>query len=175
MTPTIGRQVHYVAENGQHAPAFIVGFVGSVLALTVLTDGIRDRDTKQSWEPTFFRANVKEDEDGELPGTWHWPERAGAEPTAPAPATLRLSENDIRQIIDERFSARENRLQELLEALEQVVSGGKIPETESPKKVVTLIPAPQFPSGTTPTIQVVEEPTVSDADTAKIEPPKQPE
>ena len=58
MKPSIGRIVHYVANDGRHAPAVICEvYLDDVVALSVF-----QHPTK------FFECPA-------VPGTWHWPER----------------------------------------------------------------------------------------------------
>lgn len=71
--PSVGRIVHYVAygtpggeyKAGEHRAA-IVTAVHSEKCVSI-----------SIFNPTglFFAQSVVEDEAGEKPGTWHWPER----------------------------------------------------------------------------------------------------
>lgn len=68
MTPTIGRIVHYVVENGSHRPAVIVAVHGHLTVdLHVFVD-----PTNDGLIP--FQRFVLSDEQKNKK-TWHWPER----------------------------------------------------------------------------------------------------
>ena len=81
MTPSVGRVVHYVAygtpggeyKAGAHRAATItdVSFSGSSDQPSVAHVSLFIMN------PTgvFFTANVPEDQSGQKPGSWHWPER----------------------------------------------------------------------------------------------------
>lgn len=87
-TPSIGRIVHYVLEDGpsagQHRPAIIVRTwpfsIAQLVQLQVFLDQGND-NFRQGDDPpanTMWRSSVKHDEDfAHVPafGTWHWPER----------------------------------------------------------------------------------------------------
>jgi hypothetical protein len=60
-TPSVGRIVHYVNEDGKHRAAVITD-VNDTVELLVLNQG----------GVTGATADYSE---AHLPGTWHWPER----------------------------------------------------------------------------------------------------
>jgi hypothetical protein len=81
MIPAIGRNVHYVIDDGpsygQHRPATIVYVYPRrtrmdeyIVNLQVLTDGALDLKAN-----VVHRMNVHRDEKNKLPGSWHEPER----------------------------------------------------------------------------------------------------
>lgn len=93
--PSIGRQVHYVLENGKHRSAEVVTDIGNnIVGLNVALDP--QNDVSPGWDyrllpdplleafgaysnftaPALivFVNSVNYDE-GCAPGTWHWPER----------------------------------------------------------------------------------------------------
>lgn len=92
--PSIGRQVHYVLENGAHRAATIVNAwpdaPDGICNLTVHLDGCNDftpglHMAAPSLIPpgafatgsTLSVGSAHQDETAKLPGTWHWPEREG--------------------------------------------------------------------------------------------------
>lgn len=89
-TPTIGRIVHYVLQqgprSGEHRPAIIVAVHSeTTVNLQVFTDSNevgRFNDAPAIWSaesaPTPLRwvTSAVQDEDTHAPNTWHWPERA---------------------------------------------------------------------------------------------------
>ena len=78
-TPTIGRIVHYVRENGDYRPAIIV----HVWPSTVQLQGFMDSDAEgklNDGEPAVsWKTSVVHDQEGKAPYSWHWPEQEGAE------------------------------------------------------------------------------------------------
>lgn len=98
MTPSVGRQVHYVSygtPGGEYASvcrAATITEVGTwitvhTVEVPVLADGRRTRSVQQQWDdeacalevhnPTgLFFKTCRHDED-KAAGTWHWPERVG--------------------------------------------------------------------------------------------------
>lgn len=101
--PTIGRQVHYVLQNGEHRSAEVVNVGPTFVNLTVKLDGHNDLQTLGVRVPPHIRAalipaefeafilqfeplalsvgSAPQDEDTKRPGTWHWPERAQGAPS----------------------------------------------------------------------------------------------
>lgn len=73
--PTIGRQVHFVLENGEHRPATIVKvWSDECVNLRVLFDGTNDpaSETLNDWRTSVIQ------EIADMPSKvhhWHWPER----------------------------------------------------------------------------------------------------
>lgn len=64
--PSIGRIVHFVAENGEHLPAIVVKPHGDMCAtLSVFGD---------PEHAALARSNVTLNEDTKLPGSFHFPE-----------------------------------------------------------------------------------------------------
>ena len=80
--PTIGSIVHYVLPDGpgwgNHRPAIVVhrwsNAPDAALQLQVFTDSGERRDSNDQLPPVMWATSVKEDPEGEKPGTWHWPE-----------------------------------------------------------------------------------------------------
>lgn len=84
--PTVGRQVHYVFENGEVRPATVVRVWGpETVNLQVLLDGANDRGLGGT--DLVWKTSVVYDEggtsllgvDGPLQyrgNSWHWPPRA---------------------------------------------------------------------------------------------------
>ncbi len=66
---TVGRQVHFVDDQGVHRPATISALTAnsSTLDLHVLMP-FHD-------QPVVLIEAVPADQDGHIPLTWHWPER----------------------------------------------------------------------------------------------------
>ncbi len=64
--PTVGRVVHYVEEGGAHRAAIVTETYGESRAVGLYV-----------FAPSVFfaQSSVPEDQSGEHPGTWHWPER----------------------------------------------------------------------------------------------------
>lgn len=75
-TPSIGRVVHFVLDDGQHRPAFIVRvWSESTVNLLVFTDSdpeaqFNDRLPQVMWKTSVVHAPADENK----PFSWHWPE-----------------------------------------------------------------------------------------------------
>lgn len=76
MTPSIGRIVHYVIQNGQHRAAVVVNYWPNDdqrANLTVFVDQMNDKEFAPNGNLAV--GSAKQDEETKAPGTWHWPER----------------------------------------------------------------------------------------------------
>ena len=73
MSPTIGRTVHCVLDDGTHRPGLVLEIVTETMVhVRVFTLGpVVDS------RPEEFIAVLSQDEETKRPGTWHWPERVG--------------------------------------------------------------------------------------------------
>lgn len=82
-TPTIGRIVHFVLDEGrnagEHRPAMVVNIDGGRADLVVFVNGKEDFPSFVSASPgiasVIWKQGVLRSEGGML-GMWHWPERA---------------------------------------------------------------------------------------------------
>lgn len=78
--PTVGRIVHYVLPTGPQRGAHRAAMVSDVsesglVSLHVFKLGQRDTGNPAFTPRVDLIDDVKHDEDGMYPGTWHWPER----------------------------------------------------------------------------------------------------
>lgn len=84
-TPTIGRIVHYVRENGDHRPAIIVHVWPSddpafqTVQLQVFMDSDAEGKLNDGEPAVSWKTSVVHDQGGKAPYSWHWPEQEGAE------------------------------------------------------------------------------------------------
>jgi hypothetical protein len=78
--PSIGRVVHYVLDSGpykgEHRPAFIVRcWAADLVNLQVFPDSNAEGTSNDCLPVPLWATSRKYDATGELPGTWHWPDR----------------------------------------------------------------------------------------------------
>lgn len=98
--PTVGRIVHYVTDLGEGCPVCNAGIVTGIKRW--------DRTHSPEWLASvavfskhgmFFSREAMYNEEGDVSGTWHWPEKV-AEPVYPEPMKRLPSRRVIKAVID---------------------------------------------------------------------------